>query len=191
MRATILGVVIVTCALAPQPLGAQSDIDRRGVWFAVEAGAGWARVSCDICKANRDLAPTLGLAIGATMTPSLLIGAEAMAWRATEGPVTELFGAVGLAAYWYPNPARPLQLKGGIAYASYRATDEEHALTGSAVGPLLGLSYEWPLSRSLGLAPFVSLHIASLSGELAFDREPIASNLSLAALHFGVTLIRR
>jgi len=190
MRATMVGIAIVTCALAPQALEAQSSIDRQGVWLGLEAGAGWTRVSCDICKANRDLAPTLGIAIGATMSPSLSIGAEAMAWRASEGPVTELFGAMGVAAYWYPNPARPLQLKGGVAYASYRATDEEHALTGSAVGPLLGISYEWQLSRALGLAPFVSLHIASLGGELAFDGEPIASNLSLAALRFGAILIK-
>lgn len=190
MRATILCVVISAAALVPQRLDAQSHIDRRGLWLALEAGAGWTRVSCDICRANRDLAPTVGVAIGATMSSSVLIGADVIAWRASEGPVTELFGAVGAAVYWYPNPARPLQLKGGIAYASYRATDEEHALTGSAVGPLLGISYEWPLSRTLGLAPFASIHIASLSGELAFDGEPIASDLSLAALRFGASLVK-
>ena len=189
MRATILCVMISAGALVPQGLDAQSHIDRQGLWLALEAGAGWTRVSCDICRANRDLAPTLGVAIGTTMSPSIRIGADIIGWRATEGPVTELFGAVGAAVYWYPNPARPLQLKGGIAYASYRAADEEHALTGSAVGPLLGISYEWPLSRSLGLAPFASVHIASLSGELAFDGEPIAGDLSLAALRFGASLV--
>jgi len=190
MRATIFCIVISAGALAPQSLDAQLSSDRRGLWLALEAGAGWTRVSCDICRANRDLAPTVGVAIGTTMSPSLLIGAEAIAWRASEGPVTELFGAVGAAAYWYPNPARPLQLKAGIAYATYRVNDEEHALAGSAVGPLLGISYEWQLSRTLGLAPFASLHIASLSGELAFDGEPIASDLSLAALRFGASLIK-
>jgi len=191
MRATILWVVIGAGALAPQSLEAQSNIDRRGLWLALEGGAGWTRVSCDICRANRDLAPTLGVAIGTTMSPSLLIGADAIAWRASQGTVTELFGAVGLAAYWYPNPSRPLQLKGGIAYTTYRASDEDHALTGSAVGPLLGISYEWRLSNSLGLAPFATVHIASLSGELAFDGEPIASDLSLGALRFGATLVKR
>lgn len=190
MRATIVSIAFVGFAVVPQVLSAQLPTQRKGAWFDVGGGAGWARVSCDICRANRNLAPSLRGAVGITVSPSLLLGADGMLWRAAEGTVTEWLGAAGAAVFWYPNPAKPLQLKGGVSYASYRATDEEHALTGGAFGPVLGVSYEWRLGSSLGLAPYVTVHVASLGGELKFDGEPIASDLSLSALQFGAALVK-
>jgi hypothetical protein len=190
MRATIVGVALVACAVAPQVVLAQLPVQRNGAWFDVGGGAGWARVSCDICRANRNLAPALRGAVGVTLSPSLLIGADGMIWRAGEGSVTELLGAVAAVAYWYPNPMKPLKLKGGLSYTSYRASDEEHALTGGAFGPTLGLSYEWRLGSSLGLAPYVTVHVASLGGELKFDGAPIAGDLSLSSLQFGAALVK-
>jgi len=166
---------------------------RDGFWFGAALGSGWARVSCNICQGTnrRGLSGTLRL--GGGVSRAVLIGAEVAAWWATidsgADTVHQSLAAFSAAAFWYPSRRRPLYLKLGIGLVTHRADDGTDVITSTAIGPLLGVGYEWPVSARLLVSPFINVALGIAGGSVKFNGGKIESSpgVSLAQLGLGIT----
>jgi hypothetical protein len=191
-----LGVTgIVLLALSAAPLSAQrAPATNDGFWFGATLGPGWVRVGCDICQSDRGWGPSGALRLGGRVSRAVLIGAEATGWVGGEGTgsgeVDERLWGVSAAAYWYPNPRRPLYWKGGIGLLSYRAEDATDALTSSALGIQLGAGWDVRVGRHWFLTPSIGLFLASLASELKFNGAEVQDNANLSLVQIGLSVTR-
>jgi hypothetical protein len=169
---------------------AQSNTSPNGVWFSAGVGSGWARVACGICTADRQVGPTGYLRVGTSISPGLLLGAEANAWTRDsdeEGDGRDWTRAVSAVAYLYPRPEGSLYVKGGVGYMNYHA--EPDVSTGN-IGLQLGAGYEFRLGRTFRVNNFVNL-LASSFGSLKTDDAEVVDDVSVTLLQLGVGLTRR
>ncbi|MGH7674831.1 MAG: outer membrane beta-barrel protein [Gemmatimonadales bacterium] len=187
--ALVAGLVCTAVPLSAQRAQPTSN----GFWFGATLGPGWVRVGCDICDADRGWGPSGALRLGGRVSRKVLIGAEATGWLGGEGSgaqeVNERLWGVSAAAYWYPNPRRPLYWKGGIGLLSYRNEDDANTFTSSAVGVQLGAGWDLRVGRNWFLTPSLNLFIASLASELNVNGAEIqdSANLSLVQVALAVT----
>jgi Outer membrane protein beta-barrel domain len=189
IRRTATALVLV-CALIPSVLQAQTNPSPNGVWVSAGVGSGWARVACGICTADRQVGPTGYLRVGTSITPGLLLGAEANAWTRDndeEADGRDWTRALSAVAFLYPRPAGSLYVKGGVGYINYHA--EPDVSTGN-IGLQLGAGYEFRLGRTYRVNNFVNL-LASSFGSLRTDDAEVVDDVSVTLLQFGVGLTRR
>jgi hypothetical protein len=146
---------------------------------------GIGRVSCAICRANRDASFSGYVRAGGTLSRPLLLGAEANGWLRREASVDEYLASLSAALYWYPNPRKRLFYKMGVGVMLYQTDDGPNRLTSTAFGPLLGAGYDVPLSATVSLTPFASWHVASLGGELKFNGSKFRDDISLMLIQVG------
>jgi hypothetical protein len=174
--------------LGALPVSAQPADDGGGAWFAIGAGGGWARVSCTICRADRDLGPAGHLRIGTSVRPGLLVGAEASAWtHSGEDDVRATVGAITGVGYVYPRPGGPLYLKGGAGYIAFRADDD---VASNLIGLVVGAGYEFPIGGRLSITNDLSL-VASSFGALKNGDATAADDVSITVIQLGVGIRRR
>src|SRR5438034_372783 len=124
--------VVLGCALAitlATELPAQRPQARSGFWYAFGLGTGWARVACQICRADHRPGVSAQLRLGGGLSRSVLIGAELAAWDRSANGVDETLAALSAAAYWYPARRSPLYLKGGLGFSTHRAEDGTNVIT--------------------------------------------------------------
>src|SRR6266496_3585994 len=148
-------VILLTLVLAsPHDAAGQRSVASAsragggGLWYSVAVAPGWARVTCDICAGRRQTGVSAFLGVGGSTSRALRVGAELAGWRQSEGGVTQTLMSGGAAAYWYPNLARRFYLRGGAAIVMHRASDGTDVVTSSGIGPLLGVGYEYLVSRA-------------------------------------------
>jgi len=174
-------------------LAAQERQARDGFWFGAAVGSGWASVSCQICRNTNRAGLSGTLRLGGGVSRAVLIGAEVAAWWATidagANTVHQSLAAFGAAAYWYPSRRRPLYLKVGIGFVSHKADDGTDVITSTAIGPQLGVGYEWPVSPHVLLSPFINVAFGVAGGSLKFNGGKIQDSpgVSLAQLGLGLT----
>jgi hypothetical protein len=182
-----LSIVCVGDAGA-QTLESAAGEPATGTWYGIGAGGGWARVSCAICSAARDIGPAAQLRIGTTIRPGLLVGGEASAWTHTsEDDVRETVGTIAAIGYVYPRPGGPLYLKGGAGYVAFRAGDD---LASNLLGLIVGVGYEFRVGEALSITNDLGL-IASSFGALKNGAATAADDVSVTVLQFGIGVRRR
>ena len=191
-RVVLLGSLVLL-ALG-RGLAAQQRQARDGFWFGAALGRGWAHVSCEICKGTYRGGLSGALRLGGGVSRSVLIGAEVAAWWATidsgTATVHQSLAAFGAAAYWYPSRRRPLYLKLGLGFLTYRADDGTDVITATAIGPQFGVGYEWPVSPHLLVSPFLNVGFGIVGGSLKFNGGEVQTSspgVSLAQLGLAVT----
>src|SRR3989442_13235794 len=114
--------VVLGCALAitlATELPAQRPQARSGFWYAFGLGTGWARVACQICRADHRPGVSAYLRLGGGPSRSVLVGAELAARDRSANGVAGTLPGLSAAAYWDPARGRPAYLKGGAGFSSH------------------------------------------------------------------------
>lgn len=191
MRRIEILVCAAALALTPGTLHAQAPRGAPGApdgfWASAGAGAGWARVSCPVCRNERRLGASGYARAGGTPRPGLLVGGELNVWTRQRGGLRENAGALGVVAYLYPRLDSPLHLKAGAAVTRYTAGDD---VSLDALGVQLGLGYEFRVAGAWWITNYANL-IASSFGRLTLDGETARDDASLTLFQLGVALTRR
>ena len=185
----LLFACVIALPAFGQDASAQDSNPRQGFWWGLGVGYGWAHVSCDICLADRkgNLSATVNL--GGTISPSFLLGGELNGWmRGGEENVDEYMASMSGVAYWYPKPSGSFYLKGGLAYMTYRISDDEEALTSSGFGPQIGVGYQFRITRHASLQPYLNAIVTFPTSDLDIDGNRQAADVSLSLIQFGLGL---
>jgi hypothetical protein len=180
----------LTALIMAAPLHAQ-DAPRHGApdgtSFSAGIGGGWTRVTCGICRNDRNLGPAGYIRVGTSVRPGLIVAAEIDGWTRSQRDVRSNAGAGGIATYIYPDPHRGLFLKGGLAYVRY--SEASGSAASNLFGLMLGTGYELPVARNLRVTNYVNL-VASSFGSFRTERATVASDISLSIIQFGIGLTR-
>src|SRR5687767_13580445 len=155
--------VLITSAGLPALTSAQATSGPSTVWVSAGLGGGWTRVSCSICRTNRDLGPTGYLRVGVPLRPGVLLGAEANFWTHNGEPIddedqrawTRGYSAV---LHLYPRPSGAFFVKAGVGQLSFQANDQ---LSTRSVGVQLGAGYEFRVGQKLYLSNYLNLLASS------------------------------
>ena len=153
MRIALLAVALL--GLISSPAAAQEASQRRsGFWLNVGLGWGSADQNCDNCGDTERESGVMGqFALGATISPSVLLGVESNGWYKEENGRKLLMGtSFAAVAYFYPSATGNLFVKGGVGLASYYfsngSTDDDNGL-----GLLVGVGYDLPLGAKFSITP--------------------------------------
>lgn len=164
---------------------------RQGFWWGAGAGTAWNQLNCDICSDSRRNGFSLTGKLGGTVSQNLLLGGEATGWYSSDDPVTELFGGLSAIAQWYPSATGAFYFKAGFGLTTYRATDslddEDNTFTSGAMGPSVGLGYDFRVSRNLSINPYSSVMFATF-GNLRLNGDDISDNASFTLIQVGLGL---
>jgi hypothetical protein len=187
---SVLAGAALSAALAGT-LAAQEAQGRDALWLSAGVGPGVARVSCDICRADRGSALTGTLRLGGRLKRGVLVGAEATLWaRGVGSGVHETMWGLAAVGYFYPRPRGAFYWKAGAGILSWRSTDGQDVLSDDAVGAVLGAGWELPLGRQFALAPYVSVFAAGLGGAIKFNGGTIQPHAGLILAQLGVSLTK-
>ena len=187
VAAPVVAGLAALLLLAPSEVAAQDETRRQGFWYGFGAGAGWDRLSCDVCAGDRIGGLSGYVQAGGTLRDDLLLGGEVKFWSSGEGAVNQLLGAFSLVGIWYPNPASGLHLKGGFGYLTFRAEDDEAKLTTTAFGPQFGVGLDLPVGRSLSVTPFANWMVTPF-GDLTFNDTRVSGGVRSSLLQVGIGL---
>jgi hypothetical protein len=176
----------VAAVLFAVPLEAQTPSS--GLAMTGGAGIGWTRPACDFCRRDRSAGPVAYLQVTSQVNPSFGLGAEARFW-ARDDEVFELTGSLGIVAYLYPTPGGPFHIKGGLAYLSYRAYDDDGDLVSNMPAIQLGAGYRFQISEGFGLTNFVNV-VAGRFGTLRSDDDALVDNMGITSFQLGLALTR-
>jgi hypothetical protein len=197
MRTTTTGLILAACvALGANPLAAQRQASRPGMWLGGGLGLGWARVNCRICGANRGHSLSAYAHVGGRISNQVLLGGEIEGWLRNSNtdqgrPGDEMMLAYSVVTYWYPSRRYLYYLKGGLGMVTYRIDDGTDRLTSSALGPQVGAGWELPVGAHFSFIPYVNLLFASTGAEIKFNGSPFLDNASLELFQIGLGLARR
>lgn len=184
LRTLILCLAVAPAAHAQNATQSRTSPD--GMWVSAGMGGGWTRVTCAICRTDRNLGPSGYVRLGTTLRPGLHIAVEVDGWTRSEQDLRSTATAGGVAAYLYPEPAGGAFLKSGLAWVRYGVDGDVGA---NLVGLLVGAGYDFPVSARLSVTNYVNL-VASSFGSLRSDRGTVANDVSLSLLQFGIGLTR-
>ncbi len=189
IRRALVGAAL--SALLAGPLASQEVQGGDGLWFGLGLGPGLAGVSCSICRASRGAAATGELRLGGRLKRGVLVGAEATLWAggATAG-VHEAMWGLDAVGYFYPRPRGTFYWKAGIGMLSWRSTDGQDVLSSGALGVVGGAGWEFRVARQLAVAPYASLFVASLGGNIKFNGATIERNAGLVLAQLGISLTK-
>lgn len=167
------------------PSGAVRAQGPESITVTVGAGAGWMRVSCDICQTSRDFGPSVLVDAGKFVRPGLRAAGEALVWTQQVESEREVLGALLASLYVHPREG-PLYLKGGLGYVGYRAGEE---ISMNALGLQVGTGYRFELG-TLALHGYANL-LGSSFGSLQSEGTTIVPDVSATLLQFGVGVTLR
>lgn len=180
----IAALVITTSTLAAQ--GANAGANRNGQWLGFGLGTGVGRVSCPICEANRHVSISGYVRAGGTLSRRFLLGVETDGWMRSAEDVDEFLLGLAAQIYYYPNPRKRLFYKAGFGVLLFQIDGGPDRLTSTAFGPNLGVGYDLPISPTVSFAPFASVFVASLGGEIRANGSPIRDDIGLMLVQVGV-----
>jgi hypothetical protein len=189
-RRLVWVTLTISCLAAFPPDGVAQDVATSGkdvldgFWLAVTAGAGAARLTCDLC-APRDLGPSVDIAAGAYASPRLRVGVEAGGWTHLEEEleVRETVYRAGVTAQLHPRADSGLQLIGGFGWSGYRA----QAFRYDAARVTVGIAWDLPLAAGLVIGNSITIDAASF-GSLRNQDVKVARGVGLSVVRLGVYL---
>jgi hypothetical protein len=189
IRRALVGAAL--SALLAGTLAAQEVQGGDALWFGAGLGPGVARVSCSICKADRGTAPTGDLRLGGRLKRGVLVGAEATLWAGgVETGVTETMWGLSAVGYFYPRPRGTFYWKAGVGLLSWRSTDGHDVLSAGALGLVAGAGWELRIARQIALAPYASLFVASIGGDIKFNGASIQPGAALILAQLGLSITK-
>jgi hypothetical protein len=189
IRGALLGAAL--SALLAGALAAQEVQGGDALWLGADVGPGWARVQCDICRADRGSALTGVLRLGGRLKRGVLVGAEATLWAGgASGGVHQSMWGLDIAGYFYPRPRGTFYWKAGLGLLSWRSNDGQDALSASALGVVAGTGWEIRIARTVTVAPYASVFTAPVGGDIKLNGSTIQRGASLLLAQVGVSLTK-
>ena len=185
-RAALVASLFV---LSASGLQAQRAASHRGVWLGGGIGMGSARLSCTVCRSGRDGGGSGYLRIGATVTPQLLIGGEALAWYHSAGNLSFLLGSVQAVVFLYPMPTSGFYIKTGFGLAQYSAKDPNNKISSQALAGQVGVGYELAVGRGMSIVPYANF-LGTTGADVRFNDtvSGLGAKTSLIQVGVGLTL---
>jgi hypothetical protein len=192
MRPYALAAVLTGLAVTPTIGFAQQNVvaEQKGTWIGASVGGGWTRVSCAICRRERDLGPAGHVRFGTTLRPGFLLGAEIEGWtHEDEEEVRQLvLGALGTVTL-YPNPTGGLFFKGGLGWVRYSLSEDDDDIATNLLALMVGAGFEFRIAPGLTVTNYVSL-LASSFGSLQREQASVVDDVSVSLLQIGIGLTR-
>lgn len=196
---SLLAILLIAAPpLSSQGFGPANNA-RQGFWIGGGLGQGHTMLSCGICGGDDRSGGGLSgsLRAGATLSPRLLLGAEATAWRGRGDPVSERLYSGAASGWYYPSAEHGWFIKFGVGWSQWRASEGEQALTSSLFSLTAGSGYEMRVNPVLSIVPFINL-LASPAGNLNretgsgadYRAERVATDFRLFVFQVGVGLVR-
>jgi len=184
---TALWVGLLAASITP--LSAQRVAERKNIWLGAGLGLGSARLSCTICRPERDGGTSGYLRFGATVNPNLLLGVESLIWYHTAGDLDFFLGSVQAVGLFYPARTSGLFFKGGLGIAQYSAKDPTDKVSTQALALQLGVGYEMMFRRAMSIVPFANF-MGTTGGDVRFNDTVagLSANTSLIQAGVGITL---
>lgn len=181
IAAALLGVAIAASA------GAQDQVPqpRQGFGISFGFGGGSAAMSCSICTSERDNGFSGYLRMGGYVSPALFVGGESNGWVKNDMGVDEQIGMLNAVVQWYPQVSSGLYLKGGGGFTYASATDGLTDLSTSGLAATLGAGYDWRLTQSFSLTPYVN-YLRSIGGEADVNGIGTGYKLNVDVLQVGL-----
>jgi hypothetical protein len=190
-RIAVLVGALASFAFARGAPAQRTPASRGGFWYAIGLAPGWARMSCDICGADRRLGVSAFVRMGGAAGQRVRLGGELAAWRERAGGVTQNLTSFSAAAYFYPTRRRTMYLKGGVGYVTHRANDGTDVITSTGIGPQLGIGYEWPAGRRWLVGPFFNYGVGALAGGVKFNGGQATDVVTISFFQVGLAAQRR
>jgi hypothetical protein len=129
---------------------AQQAQVRQGFWIGFGLGWGSLGQSCNGCRTDRIGAASGYLKIGGTLGPRVLLGGEISAWNKSEAGTTTTAGNVSFAAFYYPQAAGRIFVKGGLGLAMFQEQPADPAM---GLGLAFGIGYDVRVGRNVSITP--------------------------------------
>jgi hypothetical protein len=189
IRSLLVGAAL--SALLAGTLAAQGVQGGDALWLSAGLGPGVARVSCDICRANRGVAATGALRLGGRLKRGMLVGAEATLWAGGLEPgVHEAMWGLAAVGYFFPRPGGSFYWKAGVGLLSWRSTDGQDVLSAGALGVVVGAGWEVRVARQFTLAPYATVSTASFGGDIKFNGGTVQRGAGLLLAQLGLSLTK-
>lgn len=188
-RFSCAALVASLVLLSTSALEAQRVASRHGFWIGGGAGIGSARLSCTVCRAGRDGGGSGYLRLGATITPQILIGGEAIAWYHSEQDVSFFLGSVQAVVLLYPMAKSGFFVKTGFGLAQYSAKDPTNKISSQALAMQVGVGYEMAVAQSMSIVPFANF-VGTTGADVRFNDtvSGLGAKTSLIQVGVGLTL---
>ena len=155
-----LAVVGLLAVAAPVALSAQHPQVRTGFWIGFGFGYDSLGVEdCEGCGREGGLAAFLKL--GGKLSDNWLLGFESNSWIDEEEGTTYSISASTATAYFYPNPARGLHLKGGLGLGYI---DVEDVGDETGAGFMIGVGNDFRVGRNISIVPVLTWYMGDFDG---------------------------
>lgn len=187
-RAALLLALAAAPAVAQEPAPAPDTTTppapKRGGNFWMDAGAGyaWLRLTSgqNLLNGQRlgGVTAAHGMAVtisaGGSVAPNVLLGLQYQTWSAAgPGPIDQRVRSVLAIVQWYPWAGTGLYLRAGTGIVQGPVepdTVSAASAQGTGIGFALGIGYDFPLTRHLGVALQVATHINAFGDVTAGGR---------------------
>jgi opacity protein-like surface antigen len=189
MRSPLTAALAAALLLVGTSSSAAAQAVHKGIWFGAGLGVGSARLSCQICQANRGSGTSGYLRAGATVTRQILVGLEGTAWTRNEDDIDFLLGSLQAVVFFYPQPNSGLYIKTGLGVSQYSAKDSEDKISSQALAGSVGLGYEIKVARSMSIVPYANF-LGSTGADVRLNDNiaGLGANTSLIQFGIGLTL---
>lgn len=189
---------------APPPDTTTPPAPKRGGNFWMDAGAGyaWLRLTSGQNTLNGQrlggVVAAHGMAVtisaGGSVAPNVLLGLEYQTWSAAgPGPVDQRVRSVLAIVQWYPWAGIGLNVRAGTGIVQGPVepdTVSAASAQGSGVGFALGIGYDFPVTRHLGLSLQFGTHIAAF-GDVTDTRGKVSHDVIGYVTQIGLAVVFR
>ncbi len=131
---------------------AQHPQTRKGFWIGF--GFGYGSYSCTDCGSTGSVSGYLKM--GGTVGPHLLLGGETNGWTKSENGATIDAGNASFTAYYYPQPASGLLLRGGVGFSTTRVSSGGLSGSNTGVGATAGVGYDVRVGGNTSITPVLN-----------------------------------
>ena len=143
--AMLAALVVLSVSIA----SAQHPQTRKGFWIGF--GFGYGSYTCTNCSSTGSVSGYLKM--GGTLGPHLLLGGETNGWSKSESGTTLTTGNASFTAYYYPQPASGLFLRGGVGFSDARASSGGFSASQTGLGATAGLGYDVRVAANTSITP--------------------------------------
>ena len=179
--------IVLLVLLAGGSLAAQArhPNTRAGFWWGLGLGWGSAGASCEDC-ADGQLSGLAGnLRLGATVSPSVLVGVETNGWYRSDGDNHTALSFGSAVVVIYPNRTGAFYLKAGLGLMSYFTETGGGDLTARAGAAILGAGYDFRVGRNVSVVAFLN-SLASTEAAYELDGTEAGSGVTITLFQLGV-----
>ena len=147
---------LALCVLGSVAVAASAEAQNRpvrdGLWFS--GGLGYGAMGCENCS-NYEGGVSGGLSVGGTISPRFLLGVGTSGWTRSEAGGRLTVGLLDARVRFYPRARGNFFLTGGLGVGSVKASISGFgSATETGVGAILGLGYDWRVSRNASVTPY-------------------------------------